>query len=116
MASQTNDEVVIRSRGSRPAASNQQAQTAENERGGQQNEQAPQQQQQQPQESVWKTILTRMFFFWLITQFFKGRQSTTNQPTVRPSKNLFPPKTSVVYCLCFVVTKFSVYTFVFSSH
>lgn len=99
MATQVNgDEVVIRSRGSAAAPANHLEQTAENETEGQQNDAAPQAQPQQAQESVWKSILMRMFIFWLITQFFRGRQSNTdtNQPSVRQSYNLFPPKTSVV--------------------
>ncbi|XP_028409699.1 cleft lip and palate transmembrane protein 1 homolog [Dendronephthya gigantea] len=97
MASESNDEIVIRNRGSRPARNEETAQNTENNVNETQDnavEQAPQ--QPQPQESVWKTILTRMFVFWLITQFFKSRQSSTNQPSANASSlNIFPVGTSV---------------------
>ena len=94
-----NDEIVIRSRGSRPARNEESAQNAANAvNETQENAAEQQQQQQQPQESVWKTILTRMFVFWLITQFFKGRQGNMNQSGVTASRNLFPPGTPVVCC------------------
>lgn len=59
----------------------------------QQNEQ-PQQQQQQG--SVWKSLLVRMFIFWMISNLFRGRQqSTTNTNTV-PSTNLFKSDQKIV--------------------
>ncbi|CAB3989747.1 cleft lip and palate transmembrane 1 homolog [Paramuricea clavata] len=92
----SNDEIVIRSRGSRPARNEEPAQNTENAvNEAQQNAVEQPEQQQQPQESVWKTILTRLFVFWLISQFFKSRQSNTNQTGIRSSRNLFPLGTSV---------------------
>ena len=92
-----NDKIVIRNRGSGLARNEGSAQNTSNAVGEtQQDATDNQQQQQQPQESVWKTILTRMFVFWLITQFFKGRQSNTNQSGVTASRNLFPLGTFVV--------------------
>lgn len=93
-----NVEVIIRNRGSGPPRNVTQAQNTDNVVSNtQQDAVAQPEPQQQPQESVWKTILTRMFVFWLITQFFKGRQSSTNQSDgVRASRNLFPLGTPVV--------------------
>jgi hypothetical protein len=95
---------VIRNRGSQPARNEEPAQNIEsavNET--QQNNVEQAEQQPQPQESVWKTILTRLFVFWLISQFFKSRQSNTNQPGVRASLNLFPLGTEVV---CHILKRF----------
>lgn len=96
----SSDEIVIRSRGSRPARNEEPAQNTENAvNETQQNAVEQPEQQQQPQESVWKTILTRLFVFWLISQFFRSRQSNTNQTDIRSSRNLFPLGTSVVCCI-----------------
>ena len=67
-----------------------------------QNEQQPtqQQQQQQQQESPWKTILFRMFIFYMIMNFFRGRggqqQNTSPNQNVVPATNLFQPNTKMV--------------------
>ena len=97
MSTESNDEIVIRNRGSRPTRSEEAQENAENAVNETQQNAVEQPQDQQPaQESVWKTILTRMFVFWLITQFFKSRQSNSNQSGVRSSYNLFPPGMAVV--------------------
>jgi hypothetical protein len=94
-----NDEIVIRNRGSAPVRNEETARSSENtvEETPQNNVEQPEQ-QQQPQESIWKSILTRLFIFWLISQFFKSRQSTTSQSgvSVTASRNLFPIGTQVV--------------------
>lgn len=60
------------------------------------NEQQQQQQQQPQQGSVWKSILVRMFIFWMISNLFRGRQqSSTNTNTVA-STNLFKPDQKMV--------------------
>ena len=60
----------------------------------------PQQQQQPQQESQWKTILFRMFIFYMIMNFFRGRggqqQNGESTQTVMPATNLFPPNTKMV--------------------
>ena len=61
----------------------------------QQNDQ-PQQQQQQQQGSMWKSILVRMFIFWLISNLFRGRQQTTNTSNTAPSTNLFKTDQKIV--------------------
>ena len=95
--SNESEEIVIRNRGSRPVRNEENVQNTENAVDETQQNAVDQAQQQPPQqESVWKTILTRIFFFWLISQFFKSRQGNTNQPTVRASSNLFQYGASVV--------------------
>ena len=104
----SDEEFVIRSRGSRPPPSEpeQGQQEVVNEQENQNNveqQQQQQPQQQQPQESIWRTILTRIFFFWLISQFFKWRQGgnqTSQQGQNVASFNLFPTGASMV---CFSV-------------
>jgi hypothetical protein len=101
-----NDEIVIRNRGSAPVRNEETARSSENtvEETPQNNVEQPEQQQQQPQESIWKSILTRLFIFWLISQFFKSRQSTTSQSgvSVTASRNLFPVGTQVVCYKCWI--------------
>ena len=102
------EEFVIRSRGSRPYP-NETRHGVVNEQPNQNNvEQQPQAPQpphpQQPQESIWRTILTRIFFFWLISQFFKWRQGgnqTSQQGANTASFNLFPTGTSMVCCIVY---------------
>lgn len=61
----------------------------------QQNDQ-PQQQQQQQQGSMWKSLLVRMFIFWLISNLFRGRQQSTNTSNTVPSTNLFKTDQNIV--------------------
>lgn len=61
----------------------------------QQNDQ-PQQQQQQQQGSMWKSLLVRMFIFWLISNLFRGRQQSTNTSNTVPSTNLFKTGEKIV--------------------
>ncbi|KAL9952468.1 hypothetical protein ACROYT_G039730 [Oculina patagonica] len=84
MATEQRSDEAVCERNEQPSDSQLQNGTAGNNE--QQNEQ-PQQQQQQG--SVWKSLLVRMFIFWMISNLFRGRQqSTTNTNTV-PSTNLF---------------------------
>lgn len=60
-----------------------------------------QQQQEQQQESPWKTILFRMFIFYMIMNFFRGRggqqqPSTGSNQQIMPATNLFQPSTEMV--------------------
>ena len=97
MSGENNDEIVIRNRGSPPARNEEPAQNSGNSVEETQQNNVEQAEQQPPaQESVWKSILTRLFVFWLISQFFKSRQSSTSQSGVTASRNLFPPGTEVV--------------------
>ena len=59
------------------------------------NEQQNGQQQQQQQGSMWKSLLVRMFIFWMISNLFRGRQQTSNTNTVA-STNLFKTNQKIV--------------------
>lgn len=38
---------------------------------------------------MWKSLLVRMFIFWLISNLFRGRQQSTSTSNTAPSTNLF---------------------------
>ena len=59
-------------------------------------QQNDQPQQQQQQGSMWKSLLVRMFIFWLISNLFRGRQQSTNTSTTLPSTNLFKTNQKIV--------------------
>ncbi|XP_058944990.2 putative lipid scramblase CLPTM1 [Pocillopora verrucosa] len=88
MASERSDEAVCEQNGQQ---SNSQVQNGTAGNNDQQNNQ-PQQQQQQPQQeqgSMWKSLLIRMFIFWLISNLFRGRQQQGTNTNVIASTNLF---------------------------
>ena len=88
MASERSDEAVCEQNGQQ---SNSQVQNGTTGNNDQQNNQ-PQQQQQQPQQeqgSMWKSLLIRMFIFWLISNLFRGRQQQGTNTNVIASTNLF---------------------------
>ncbi|XP_022809418.1 cleft lip and palate transmembrane protein 1 homolog [Stylophora pistillata] len=88
MATQRSDEVVCEQNGQQR---NSRVQNGTVENNDQQNNQ-PQQQQQQPQQeqgSMWKSLLIRMFIFWLISKLFRGGQQQGTNTNVIASTNLF---------------------------
>ncbi|XP_046847536.1 cleft lip and palate transmembrane protein 1 homolog [Xenia sp. Carnegie-2017] len=80
-----------RNRDSSPSASTEIVKNTMNQGENVQENNQGQAQQQQSQTSIWKSILMRMFVFWLISQFFKSRQNTSSNPAgIKSSHNLFP--------------------------
>lgn len=60
---------------------------SQSQNGSQDNNQ--QQNGQQQQGSMWKSILVRMFIFWMISNLFRGRQQSTSNTNIVPATNLF---------------------------
>ena len=81
MASERSDEAVCEQNGQQ---SNSQVQNGTAGNNDQQNNQP-----QQEQGSMWKSLLIRMFIFWLISNLFRGRQQQGTNTNVIASTNLF---------------------------
>lgn len=65
--------------------------------GTQDNNQSQNGQQQQQQEgSMWKSLIVRMFIFWMISNLFRGRQQSTSNTNIVPATNLFQTNQQIV--------------------
>lgn len=93
MATERSDEAAACDRNEQQTNSQLQNGTAGNN--VQQNDQ-PQQQQQQQQGSMWKSLLVRMFIFWLISNLFRGRQQSSSTTSTVASTNLFKTDQKIV--------------------
>lgn len=67
---------------------------SQRQNGSQDNNQ--QQNGQQQQGSMWKSILVRMFIFWMISNLFRGRQQSTSNTNIVPATNLFQTNQKIV--------------------
>lgn len=92
MATERSDEAVCEQNGQQ---SNSQVQNGTAGNNGQENGH-PQQQQQQQQGSMWKSLLVRMFIFWMISNLFRGRQQQSTNTNMIASTNLFKTEQKMV--------------------